>query len=93
MKIENKVFESLQVHAKLSSRLSSWNSGQVCTLLYHFISWISSKNSFIIKNIFKLYVKEDDNDWFYAVQSNNALVNLADEGKITKKCFIIKLLI
>ena len=93
MKIENKVFESLQVHAKLSPRLSSWNSGQVCILLYHLISGIFSKNSFIIKNTFKLYVKEDDNDWFYAVQSNNALVNLADEGKITKKCFIIKLLI
>ena len=43
-----------------------------------------------LKNIFKLYVREDENDWFYAVQSNNALVKLADEGKITKKCFIIK---
>ena len=29
-------------------------------------------------------MREDENDWFYAVQSNNALVKLADEGKITK---------
>ena len=66
--------------------LRDYQAGTVDKFVYY---CIFSKNSFIIKNTFKLYVKEDDNDWFYAVQSNNALVNLADEGKITKNALLL----
>ena len=69
----------------MQSFLRDYQAGTVDKFVYYciddFIEFFL--NLFIIKNIFKLYVREDDNDWFYAVQSNNALVKLADEGKIT----------
>lgn len=72
----------------MQSFLRDYQAGTVDKFVYYciieFVEFLF-KNLFVIRNLFKLYVREDDNDWFYAVQSNNALVKLANEGKITKK--------